>query len=95
MWLCLPLMMILSLVGTLQQTDGWCSVSLGCTIASTLFALVLFTASLSIFLYKRFRDPEIKKKVKILLLYLIVSMLARQIYLIVNDISKNSVFVNE
>lgn len=93
----LPIMLVLSLFGTLNHRDGdaWCIIINISIIVSAYIPLIVYCIAFGLYL-KKFSDPEVSIKVrhrsiqtKMGLIFLLVSIILRSIYYLTFVISKD------
>lgn len=94
----LPMLLVMSLFGTLNHRSGdsWCDIVIYCMFVSSMLPLIIFCIAFALYL-KKFADPEVSKKVfwyyiqtKAGLIYLLVALIVRSIYILIFLIKKGS-----
>lgn len=58
-----PLLVLLAIIGTLQQNEDWCRVAESTLILSSVITIMMFGAGAGLFLYRRRGDDEVSTKV--------------------------------
>lgn len=67
LYIIIPILMIFSTIGVLQQSPSWCRTTAGTVVASSVITLATFIAGAGSFLLKRRYDPTVSLRVEFII----------------------------